>query len=277
MLCWVIVRSPKWHGRLLAAGVVVFFSRPVAGGETRYFPHGDERYLQSRQREGGAVVVPAGVAPDVSLPLVVFLHGTNSAGELHLWLGGGGRDLRPLASKLMQQGQVRPFVLAGPSQTRGAGHPHALWSTFELSSFVDDVKQATQGIVSIDSSRVVLAGHSGAGCNPSGGLATDFWTTGNITPVALVSIDPCLDAEMGSAFARRPSNVPLSVWWQSSIWERSPVQFWAALVADKPPERVDRMTQLPAGGPNPHDAIVPIAFERMARELFAAPNEPAGD
>jgi hypothetical protein len=262
---------------LRMSGLVVSLSMPAAAGETLYFSHQDDRFLQGRQHDGGAAFVPGGVGTETPLPLVVFLHGTNSAGELHVWLGGGGRDLRPLASKLLGQGKVLPFVLAGPSQTRSAGLAHSLWNGFELSSFVDDVERATRGIVRIDSARVVLAGHSGAGCNPGGGLATDFWTAGKVTPLALVSIDPCLDEEMGNAFARRPSSVPLSVWWQSSIWQRSPQQFWSALLANKPAERIDRMAELPAVGRNPHDAIVPIAFERMVVELFPAPADAAGD
>jgi hypothetical protein len=35
--------------------------------------------------------------------------------------------------------------------------------------------------------------------------------------MALASIDPCLDEEMGSAFARRPAEIPLVVWWQSAM------------------------------------------------------------
>ena len=83
-----------------------------------------------------------------------------------------------------------------------------------------------------------------------------------------------LDEEMGGAFAKRPAQIPLLVWWQSAIWPRDPDAFWAALIAGKPAERVDRLTKLPARGPNPHDAIVPLAFDNMLRELL--PNEPAG-
>jgi hypothetical protein len=164
--------------------------------------------------------------------------------------------------------QVRPFVLAAPSQTKNAAATRGLWSEFDLSGFVDDVAGAMENVLQIDRTRVVVAGHSGAGCNPDGGLATDFWTGEKPPPLALISIDPCLDAEMGAVFAKRPSHVPLLVWWQSAIWARSPEEFWSSLVAGKPAGRIDRMTKLPADGPNPHDSIVPLAFERMVRELF---------
>jgi hypothetical protein len=144
------------------------------------------------------------------------------------------------------------------------------WEDFDLHAFVDDVVTATAGSVKVDREQVLLAGHSGAGCNPDGGLASDFWSARRELPLALVSIDPCLDRELGRAFARRPSTVPLWLSWQSAIWTRSPEQFAAGLSEHKPPGRVDRLLELPARGVNPHEAIVPVALERALREAFPA-------
>lgn len=259
---------------ILLSGVVSLVAFRASAAETRYFPHADERYLYAHQRNGAAALLPESAAPGVAVPLVIFLHGTNSIGEPHLWLGGGSRDLRPVAARLMEERKVRPFVLAGPSQTKGAALARTLWSGFDLDAFVNDVVAATQDTLQIDRSKVVVAGHSGAGCNPTGGLATQFWAAATVSPFALASIDPCLDDEMGGALAKRPAEMPLLVWWQSAIWARDPEAFWAALVAGKPVERVDRMTRLMAHGPNPHDAIVPTAFEAMLRDLL--PNDPSG-
>lgn len=242
----------------------------TADARTVYFPHQDERFLHAHQRDGGAAFVPAGAGADNPIPLVVFLHGINSTSQKHLWLGGGGRDLRPLVRGLIKSQRVGPLVLAGPSHTKNARLARKVWEGFELNAFVDDVVQATSGMVTIDRSRVVLAGHSGAGCNPNGGLAADFWSTGAPPPLALVSIDPCLDATMGDAFARRPVEVPLLLWWQSAIWAREPELFVAALERDRPQERVDRVQELPATGRNPHAAILPIALEKALRRLFGA-------
>lgn len=239
-----------------------------AQARTLYFPHQDARFLYRFQHNGGAALLPTGTSVERPLPLVVFLHGTNGSGEPHLWLGGGGKDLRPMARRLIETGQVEPFVLAAPSQTRNAGLAATVWQGFSLNAFVDDVVQATQGVVQIDRGRVVLAGHSGAGCNPSGGLAANFWSAGLPLPMALVSIDPCLDRKMGGAFARRPSEVPLLLWWQPAIWVRRPDKFSAALALDKPEERVDRVRELPPLGPNPHEAILPVALESALRELL---------
>ena len=259
-------------GGLLGVLVTLVSGHGVADYPMRYFAHEDQRYLQQHQRDGGAALVPENVAPEASVPLVVFLHGTNASGDLHRWLGGGEGDLRPLATRLMNKGKVRPFVLAGPSQTKAASLARTLWADFDLHAFVEDVARATADVVQIDRRQVVFAGHSGAGCNPTGGLATDFWTDARQAPFAIVPIDPCLDAEMGKALARRPSTVPVLVWWQSAIWSRSQDEFWSSLVADKPSERVDRMTELRAAGPNPHHSIVSPAFAQMVSELL--PVEP---
>lgn len=256
---------------VLAALFSPLLGARYAQAKTVYFPHRDARFLYPFQKNGGAAVVPEGVSVEQPVPLVVFLHGTNPIAEPHLWLGGGGRDLRPLVQRLIQSGQVEPFVLAAPSQTKNAGYARKVWQGFDLELFVDDVVQATRAQVAIDRARVVFAGHSGAGCNPSGGLATDFWSAGAALPMALVSIDPCLDRQMGAAFARRPVEVPLLLWWQPAVWARKPARFTAELSRNKPEARVDRVIELPPMGRNPHEAILPVALESALRELFGAP------
>ncbi|HVY30196.1 MAG TPA: hypothetical protein VHB79_26750 [Polyangiaceae bacterium] len=251
----------------LLAGLAALLGGALAEAKTLYFPHQDTHFLYRFQRNGGAAVLPE-QQTDEPLPLVVFLHGTNPTSEPHMWLGGGGRDLRPMIKRLIGSGQVKPFVLAAPSQTKNAGLAARVWQGFDLNAFVDDVVKATDGSVTIDRTRVVLAGHSGAGCNPSGGLAADFWSAGVPLPLALVSIDPCLDRKMGGAFARRPTEVPLLLWWQPAIWIRQPAKFEAALTRDKPEQRIDRVRELPPMGANPHEAILPVALESALRELF---------
>jgi hypothetical protein len=258
----------------LAGASTLFAGVASAEAKTLYFPHNDAHFLYRFQRNGGAALLPEPPARNQPLPLVVFLHGTNPSSEPHMWFGGGGRDLRPMVKRLIDSGQVKPFVLAAPSQTKNAGLAAKVWQGFDLNAFVDDVVKATDGSVTIDRTRVVLAGHSGAGCNPNGGLAADFWSAGVPLPLALVSIDPCLDRKMGGAFARRPTEVPLLLWWQPAIWIRQPAKFEAALTRDKPEERVDRVRELPPMGANPHEAILPIALESALRELFGiAPQE----
>lgn len=249
------------------AGLALLWASSAVG-ETLYFPHQDARFLHRFQRNGGAAVLPDNIRENQPLLVVVFLHGTNPTSETHMWLGGGGRDLRPLVKRLIDSGQVEPFVFAAPSQSKNAGLAATVWQDFDLNAFVEDVARATEGKARIDRKGVVLAGHSGAGCNPRGGLASDFWSAGAPLPLALVSIDPCLDRKLGEAFARRPSQVPLLLWWQPAIWVRQPTKFEAALRRDKPEQRVDRIRELPPTGPNPHEAILPVALEAALRELF---------
>jgi hypothetical protein len=249
---------------------------PAAPIVTRYFAFDDERYLSWPQRHSGAVLLPLG-ASSSAVPVIVLLHGVNPSREPHLWLGGGERDLRPLAESLMRRPDVEPFVLAAPSQTRSAISPQTLWSGLSLGAFVEALAGVTDGDLQIDRSRVVLMGHSGAGCNPSGGLAGDFYSAGQLSPWAIVSIDPCLDFEMGTAMSRRPSTVPLLLWWQSAVWPREPLGFWHALTLDKPEQRLDRMQELRLASPNPHAAVVPAAFELAVRELFALSAQTTAD
>lgn len=243
-----------------------------ASVDTVYFQHEDERYLYPSQHQGGAALVSPGTRGR-HLPLLVFLHGTNPARALHFWMGGGGRDLRPVAAAMFASRQVKPFIFAGPSQTRAAEHGRNLWTHFDLDRFVGDVGRALDGRATVDPESVIVVGHSGAGCNLSGGLAADFWSRGRVAPRSLVSIDPCLDADLGEAFARRPSAVPLWVMWQSRAWPRQPGAFERALTAGAAPGRVDRIERLNVAGPTPHETILPLALERAVRDLLAVPRQ----
>jgi hypothetical protein len=254
-VCWQL-------GVLLAAMAV---SGPAAAGETSYFEHHDKRYLREGQRKGGAAFVPTKVQPDIAVPLVVFLHGTNARGRLHPWLRAGARDLRLLAETLVDSGEVAPFVLAGPTQSQDAVLGKTLWAGFDLAHFVDDVRDAIGPRALVDPSAVALFGHSGAGCNPAGGLASNFEADGSLQPFVLVAIDPCLDAEMGAAIAGHSPQIPFWLLWQTEVWRRDFEAWWSA-AALRPV--APRITEVQAHGPNPHDGIVPVAFARALRELF---------
>ena len=243
-------------------------SAGASAGQTRFFAHDDERYLQSWQKQGGAAFIPSGVPNDRPVPVVVFLHGTNARGKLHLWFRPRSRDVRPLVETLLAGGEVAPFILAGPSQTKASALPSTLWQEFDLARFTADLQLALAGEAVIDESRLILVGHSGAGCNPSGGLAGEYRGGGQLEPAAIVAIDPCLDDTMGSAFARRSPHIPLLVFWQTRAWPRQ-VEHWLSAASERPAAPAIR--ELYAPGPNPHVSIVPMAIELVARELVGAP------
>ena len=264
-------------GRLPVVGLFLALTllismKASASLDTVYFQHEDERYLYPSQHHGGAALVSPGTRGR-HLPLLVFLHGTNPARALHFWMGGGGRDLRPVAAAMFASKQVTPFIFAGPSQTRAAEHGRNLWAHFDLDRFVGDVERALDGRATVDPESVIVVGHSGAGCNLSGGLAANFWARGRVAPRELVSIDPCLDADLGQAFARRPAEVPLWVMWQSRAWRRQPGEFERALMTGAAPGRVDRIERLNVTGPDPHQTILPLALQRAVRELLAVPRD----
>lgn len=252
----------------LVALLVLAWSEHAGAGQTLYFPHRDERYLRSRQKNGGAAFVPAGVSADVLVPAVVFLHGTNARGRPHPWFGARGPDLRPLVESLVARGEVAPFVLAGPSQTKSAVFGRTLWQDFSLARFTADLELALAGRATIDPSRLILVGYSGAGCNPSGGLAGEDRSDGGLRPLALVAIDPCLNEEMGSAFALRAPHVPLLMFWQTNAWPRD-VDGWLGAMSERPIAPV--IARLDAPLPNPHRSIVPMAIELVVRTLVGPP------
>jgi hypothetical protein len=255
--------------------ITALWASHASAGETIYFAHDDGRYLTEEQHDGGAAFIPAAARRGGTVPLVVFLHGTNPRGVPHLWLGGLGRDLRPTVESLSRDPNVRPFVLAAPSQTTFAGSKNSLWSDFDLNRFVADVRQALGSGVELDEGSLHLFGHSGAGCNPRGGLATAF--TGGLTPLSIVSIDPCLDEKMGRAFAPRIGEAPLWVLWQSQAWPRNVDAWSSALLQDTTNAESYRITHLTAPGPNPHSEIVSVAFEMAVRRLLKRERPPLHD
>ena len=62
-----------------------------------------------------------------------------------------------------------------------------LWPGFDLDAFLDRTAARLAGIATIDRSRVIVVGHSGAGCNIHGGLATALHA--KTTPLADLVID----------------------------------------------------------------------------------------
>lgn len=205
------------------------------------FAFEDERWLQPGEHDGGlAHVFDEVVAP---APLLVWLHGTNEKGPLHRGLGAPGFDLRTFVP--------RTTIVAGPSQTREAASGSRLWIGFDLTAFVDAVERATG--VPIDRARVTLAGHSGAGCNATGGLLSRL---GAVRPCAVIAIDGCLDARFGALFGALGEEVPVHVLHQQRVWPRDPRAFADAFAGRGVLEELD------VPGDHPHEDIVPIALGR---------------
>lgn len=230
-----------------------------AAGSSTVFAYEDARYLQPGEKDGGLVHRTADATG--ALPLLVYLHGTNEKGPLHRGLGAPGFDLR----KTIEPLDVPPMLIAGPSMTRDAWTGSRLWPDFDLTAFVDAVDKALPSGVTVDRKRVVLAGHSGAGCNTSGGLLS----RAGLSPLAILAIDTCLDADFGRAFGEAADRAPVHVFWQES-WPRDVAAFEAAFAdtLQKDSARRGAVVKLEVPGTNPHDDIVPLTIARMLPELL---------
>jgi len=182
----------------LAALVVLMGMAPgVATGRTIDFPYKDATLLPAGHAKSARLWVPNTARRDRTYTLVVLLHGLNKAGRKHPLLGGSaGVDVPALATRLIRSGQARQrFVLAGPTQIRGAAHSDTLWRRFDLPGFVRAVRRnLPRGIRIAD--RVVVMGHSGAGCTPGSGL---WWVARRHGKMlrALGTMDTCMDAAFG--------------------------------------------------------------------------------
>jgi len=237
------------------------------------FPFDDARYLRGGQENGGMVFVPPldGEDADDALPLVVFLHGVNPSSALHPWLGGAvTTDLTKLASAMIDAGRTRPFLLAAPTESRDAMAGRRMWQSFDLDAFVDAVDASLAGKANVARDRVIVLGHSGAGCNPDGGLLKIATHPGAIVPAALVAIDTCLDEESGDALGSAPAGTQVFVRWQRALWSR-PVDrfvdaFDAAAHASGRAE-LDMREGLASGG-NPHEEIVPESLTELLPALL---------
>jgi hypothetical protein len=206
----------------IAALVAVILAAPIAGAESRVvFPYRDADFLSPGEVGGGIVVVPDPVMQGASAPLVVLLHGVNLDQVLHMWFGTRGYpDVAALSAHAIASGASIPFILAAPSQTKGAASGRRMWQDFDLDDFVGAVGRALGARAAIDRDAVYVIGHSGAGCNPDGGLLRVARAASMIVPRAILAIDTCMDEDSGPALGSAPESAKVVVRWQPEIWPR---------------------------------------------------------
>lgn len=200
------------------------------------------------------------------MPLVVFLHGLSFFPQKYVWMGGGRTDLRRVADKLAAR--TGPFVLAAPTQLKDAASAKTLWADFDLAAFVDATARAAADVgITIDRSRVILVGHSGAGCNPEGGIFASASRDDDM-PRAILAIDTCLDEDIGRAAARTQRVVWMT--WQEVEWPRDPNGTMRGFLEDTDAELVENlhMEKIAVPGTDAHNGIVPLAFERVLPDLL---------
>jgi pimeloyl-ACP methyl ester carboxylesterase len=271
--------SATWLGWLSA---VLAFAAAKPGalapeawpGTTATFEFNTERYLLGAQKNGGMVYVTDGVGEGAEAALVVFLHGLNDKRSLHPWMTGDPGDLRPIMNALVRDRKTVPFLLAAPTQSRNAMIPKILWPDFNLDAFVAAVDDALEGRARVRANRVIVVGHSGGACNPKGGAigaaANGSREGARIVPIALLSVDSCLDPEIVTSILEAPSSTKAWVYWQRATWPRHFEEFRQKLEGapfgigpeDRHCEEVMGLKVMP------HNAILPAVLEHALPELL---------
>lgn len=221
---------------------------------TRRFAFEDDLRLHPGEREGGTVFLTgAAESSREPPPILVFLHGINEHGPLHRGFGGGPFDLRPTLDAL-----GLPLAAVAPSQTRDAARGARLFANLDLAALVAAAERAAER--PLDRTRVIVAAHSGGGCNVDGGL---FSPRGDLGVLAFVALDTCLDERFGARLAQLADVAPVYVEWQPG-WTREVDACARALDGRATITRHDAL------GEGAHDAIVPIALARLLPVLLAA-------
>ncbi len=212
-------------------------------------------------------------------PIVVFLHGMNTERIKYRWMGGGQEgDVRRIVAELMEDGSIVPMIVAAPSTIDPVTASNAvlLWPAFDLDGFLDRTAARLAGIATIDRSRVVVVGHSGAGCNIRGGLATAL--RAKTVPFAELVIDTCMATDFAKAMAHAPPATNVIVSWQSISWEDRFFDdfrhlFKRELKKAVPPlpgvlRELDYVQPTQA---SPHDAMVGLTLRRWLPQLLPPP------
>lgn len=252
---------------------------PIARGRTVDYPY-DAADVGDRTRayEGRAFVPAEAANASRPLPLVVFLHGLNRALIPHRWMGGGDEgDVRRIVGEMVARGALPPLVLAGP----GSVHPAAVsggasFPVFDADRFLELTEAALAGVAGIDRSRIVVTGHSGAGCSATGGLVAA--ARARTRPLAVVSIDTCMPVPLAEALAGGPAEMHAVVTWQTASWKRDFASFQRAFARAKEkqpagPGVLRELDALPAL-PRAHDATVAQTFEKWLPRLLPPAAQP---
>ncbi|WP_437287635.1 hypothetical protein [Sorangium sp. So ce406] len=260
---------------------------PASGAEPQGAAPGggaDAAAVPSEQRWLGRAFVHRLAAGDPTrpLPILVFLHGTNAAQIKHRWMGGGQEgDVRRIAAQLMEAGQIPPILVAAPSAVLPAAVAVARtsWPAFDLDAFLDATAARLRGVATLDRARVIVAGHSGGGCNAAGGIATALRAS---TPAhAALVIDTCMDADIALPLAQSPPTTHVVVSWQTLTWARRPFAdfrraFQRGIDAHPAAPGVLReLEHLHPTEPMPHDAMVPVVLRRWLPSLLSADAVPS--
>ncbi len=233
-----------------------------------------------------AYVPPEAAAAGKPLPLVVFLHGTNKKLIKYRWMGGGqDPDLRAVIGDMVKRGVIGPVILAAPSSVVKSQVSTSSWDYFDLDKFIARTEKALGGAGTIDTTRIVVAGHSGAGCSTEGGLATI--AGGKRHVLALLSIDTCMRTWLAHRLSHAGKHTHVVATYQTVSWTDRPFDdFRDAFAHDAALRPVEDGIERTVEEVHPerpaHQATVALTFERWLPKLLgatasASTTAPAGD
>lgn len=230
-------------------------------GTTLTFPYEQQRLVRDPSQNGALVYTTAGVARGDTVPVVVFLHGMNAFGLMHMGFAPA-LDLRLVVDSLVVSGRVAPLVLAAPTHSRKAFAARIMWPDFDLTGFLDATEAALAGAAKLDRSRVVVVGHSGAGCNLTGGLFAEGVRRAN--PMAVLAVDTCMDERIAGAYASLAAAVPVRFYWQHT---------WARPITTLEQSCVDCFVEEVVGLPikTAHTMVLAEAMGRALPEMLPSP------
>jgi hypothetical protein len=202
-----------------------------------------------------------------ALPLLVFVHGINTELIKYRWMGGGNEgDVRRIVAELIEAGQVPPMLVAAPSSVvpQNIVAAPTSWMAFDLDHFVEKTAAALKGHATIDKTKIIVAGHSGGGCNVKGGIATAI--KAKSVHSALV-IDTCMGTDLASALAQARKSLNVVVTWQAITWNKRPLKDFRSVFerdVKKSPadEGILRTLELMTPKEMPHDAMVPLTLKK---------------
>ncbi|HHH31677.1 MAG TPA: hypothetical protein ENK57_25470 [Polyangiaceae bacterium] len=266
------------YGATVALGVHRALAGELPGQTIDYHWDGKDVGRPHLAWTGRAYVPPRAAVGDVARPLLVFLHGLNAALIPHRWMGGGREgDVRAIVGRLVSSGKVAPLVVAGPSSVvRSQVAKGASWNHFDLDRFIDRTVSQLKGEVAIDESKIVVAGHSGAGCSTAGGLATVGQSRRRL--LAILAIDTCMAPAIALKLAESDARTHVVVTYQRRSWTKRPFtlferSFERAVNAHPPRDGVLRAVIELTPDTAPHDRCVPMTLERFLPALLPVADE----
>jgi pimeloyl-ACP methyl ester carboxylesterase len=207
-------------------------------------------------------------------PLVVFLHGVNTDHTRFRFVGGKPEepDLRIIVARLVERGAIPPLVLGAPTTTVACDLPITLWPSFDLDRFVERAVRALRPHAAIDLERVVVVGHSGAGCNATGGLMSAVAGT-SLHLRGVLSVDTCMAESDAQLAAITPPGTDLIVTWQPLTWPR-PFDLYASIFRAASGAATGRRLLeefRPPVHAHAHNAMVELTLEKHLTAILAGP------